>query len=156
MGHRSPLLPIFAAIDTLQSNFQYTDLDIITDRNNLRKLLRCIDNQSEKAFRIDVDLLGKTCLLTRREEFMMETVNEFRGYGHEYEQAATKPRRGSEDELGHHRIVSYVSHQYRRSGLHSNMFYRRLGGSKSYFDVLLTPIWNLAAKMMIFSLHSPL
>lgn len=110
MGHRSPLLPIFAAIDTLHDNFPYQDLDLITDRNNLRKLLRCIDQQHDRAFRIDIDLVEKTCLLTRREDIMMETINEFRGYGHEYEMAATKSRRGSEEEIGHHRIVTYVSY----------------------------------------------
>ncbi|KAG6327426.1 hypothetical protein ID866_11663, partial [Astraeus odoratus] len=107
MARRSPLLPIFASIDTLRSNFRYNDLDLVTDRNNLRKLLRCIDAQRDREFRIDVDLVGKTCLLTRREETMMETINEFRGYGHEYEQASTRAHRGSEDEIGHHRIVTY-------------------------------------------------
>ncbi|KAL4063767.1 hypothetical protein V8B97DRAFT_674752 [Scleroderma yunnanense] len=107
MGHRSPLVPIFSAIDTLHENFPYKDLDLITDRNNLRKMLRCIDQQSERAFRIDIELAGKTCLLTRREDVMMETINDFRGYGHEYEKAATKSRRGSEEEIGHHRIVTY-------------------------------------------------
>ena len=112
MGHRSPLLPIFAAIDTLRDNFPYRDLDLVTDRNSLRKLLRCIDQQSNRAFRIDIDLVGKTCLFTRREESSMETINEFRGYGHEYEKAATKSRRGSEGEVSHHRIVTYVSRHH--------------------------------------------
>ncbi|KAL4063769.1 hypothetical protein J3A83DRAFT_969411 [Scleroderma citrinum] len=107
MGHRSPLVPIFAAIDTLHGNFRYQELDLVTDRNNLRKLLRCINQQHDEAFRIDVDLVGKTCLLTRRDEVTKETITEFRGFGHEYEKAATKPRRGSEAEVGHHRIVTY-------------------------------------------------
>lgn len=107
MGDRSPLIPIFAAIDSLHIDFKYRDLDLITDRNSLRKLLRCIDRQHEKTFRIDVDLLGKTCLLTRREEALTDTINEFRGYGHEYVLAATKPRGGSEEEISHHRIITY-------------------------------------------------
>ncbi|KAI5987856.1 hypothetical protein EDD15DRAFT_1406470 [Pisolithus albus] len=107
MGHRSPLMPIFAAVDSLHIDFKYRDLDLITDRNSLRKLLRCIDRQHDKTFRIDVDLLGKTCLLTRREETLTDTINEFRGYGHEYVLAATRPRRGSEQEISHHRIIRY-------------------------------------------------
>ncbi|KAI6106598.1 hypothetical protein EV401DRAFT_2077827 [Pisolithus croceorrhizus] len=107
MGHRSPLIPIFAAVDSLHIDFKYRDLDLITDRNSLRKLLRCIDRQHDKTFRIDVDLLGKTCLLTRCEETLTDTIKEFRGYGHEYVLAATKPRRGSEEEISHHRIISY-------------------------------------------------
>ncbi|KAI6162843.1 hypothetical protein EDD17DRAFT_1776415 [Pisolithus thermaeus] len=107
MGHRPSLTPIFAAVDSLHDDFQYHGLDLVTDRNNLRKLLRCIDRQHDKTFRIDIDLLGKTCLFTRREETLVETIQGFRGYGHQYELAATKPRRGSEGEISHHRIVSY-------------------------------------------------
>lgn len=107
MGDRSPLIPIFAAIDSMHIDFRYRDLDIIAGRNSLRKLLRCIDQQHDKTFRIDVDLLGKTCLLTRCEETLTDTINEFRGYGHEYELAATKPRRGSEKQISHYRIISY-------------------------------------------------
>ncbi|KAI5989810.1 hypothetical protein F5J12DRAFT_501599 [Pisolithus orientalis] len=107
MGHRSPLIPIFAAVDSLRDDFQYRDLDLITDRNSLRKLLRCIDQQHDKTFRIDLDLLGKTCLLTRCEETLTDTIKEFHGFGVEYERAATKPRRGSEEETSHHRIISY-------------------------------------------------
>ncbi|KAI6030369.1 hypothetical protein EDC04DRAFT_81964 [Pisolithus marmoratus] len=107
MGDRSPLTPIFAAIDSMHIDFRYRDLDLITDRNSLRKLLRCIYRQDGKTFCIDVDLLGKTCLLTRCEERLTDTINEFRGYGHEYELAATKPRRGSEKEISHYRIISY-------------------------------------------------
>lgn len=53
MGHRSPLIPIFAAIDSLHIDFKYRDLDLITDRNSLRKFLRCIDRQHDGTFRID-------------------------------------------------------------------------------------------------------
>ncbi|KAI6001140.1 hypothetical protein EDC04DRAFT_1067456 [Pisolithus marmoratus] len=107
MGNRPPLIPIFAAVDSLHNDFKYRDLDLMTDRNNLRKLLRCIDRQHDKTFRIDVDLLGKTCLFTRRDETLVETIREFRGFGHEYELAATKPRRGAEGEISHHRIIGY-------------------------------------------------
>lgn len=107
MDHRSPLIPIFAAVDLLLDDLQYHDFDLVTDKNNLHKLLRCIDRRHDKSFCIDLDLLGKTCLfsfLIRREE---ASINEFRGYGHECELSATKPRRGSEDEISHHRVISY-------------------------------------------------
>lgn len=107
MGHRSLLIPIFAAVDSLNDNFQYHDLDLVTDRSNLRKLLRCIDQQHDRTFRIDLDRLGKTCLLTCCEEAWVVTIDEFCGYGHEYELAASRPRRGSEDDICHHRVISY-------------------------------------------------
>ncbi|KAI5989813.1 hypothetical protein F5J12DRAFT_727783 [Pisolithus orientalis] len=107
MGHHSLFIPIFAAIDSLNDDFQYRDVDLITDRSNLRKLLRCVDQQHHKTFRIDLDLLGNACLLTCCEEAWVVTIDKFCGYGHEYELAATKPRRGSEDNISHHCIITY-------------------------------------------------
>ncbi|KIJ16236.1 hypothetical protein PAXINDRAFT_176296 [Paxillus involutus ATCC 200175] len=95
LGH-SPLLPLFIAVENIDANFRYGDVDLVTDRNNLRKLLRFV-----------IDLAGKTCLFTRREEKNQETISDFRGFGHEYEQAATTATRGCERATGHHRIVSY-------------------------------------------------
>ncbi|KAF8841510.1 hypothetical protein BDN67DRAFT_1068471 [Paxillus ammoniavirescens] len=107
LGH-SPLLPLFVATENMNANFRYGDVDLVTDRNNLRKLLRFVSGATdEKDFRIDIDLAGKTCLLTRREEKIQETISDFRGFGHEYEQAATTATRGCERATGHHRIVSY-------------------------------------------------
>ncbi|KIK96154.1 hypothetical protein PAXRUDRAFT_139076 [Paxillus rubicundulus Ve08.2h10] len=106
-GH-SPLLPLFIAVENMDASFRYGDLDLVTDRNNLRKLLRFV-TKDEKDFRIDIDLAGNTCLFTRCEEKNQETIGrgDFRGFGHEYEEAATTATRGCEKATGHHRIVSY-------------------------------------------------
>lgn len=106
----SPLTPIFASIEALGADVDLQDFDVVTDRNNLRKLLRWASGTpEEKDFRIDVELAGKTCLFTRREEKDSEYVTEFRGFGHEYEKAATRWPKGSERATGHHRIISIVS-----------------------------------------------
>ena len=108
MGDHSPMLPIFAAIDALHNNFAYKELDLVTDRNSLRKLLRYIENVDIKDnFRIDVDLVGKTCLFTRQEE--NTTYDRHNGYGHEYLKAATRVPSGCEKMLDHRRIITYVS-----------------------------------------------
>lgn len=109
MGNHSPMLPFFAAIDALHADFAYKELDLVTDRNGLRKLLRYIDNvHTEDNFRIDVDLVGKTCLFTRQEE-NTTVVGQHTGYGHEYLKAATRVPSGCEKMLDHHRIITYVS-----------------------------------------------
>ncbi|OJA09735.1 hypothetical protein AZE42_06861 [Rhizopogon vesiculosus] len=92
MRQMSPLVPIFAAINDMHPSFDYKQFDFITDRNNLRKLLRWATGVSdERDFRIDIDVAGSTC---------------FRGYGHEYEKAATRTTRGCEKATGHHRMIS--------------------------------------------------
>jgi hypothetical protein len=108
MGDKSPLLPIFAAIDDL-GGYNFKTLDLVSDRNNLRKLIRwATGTANEKDFRIDIDLAGNTCLFTRRDEMDKETIVGFRGFGHNYERAATRPAPGCGRATGHHRIISVV------------------------------------------------
>ncbi|KAI9566098.1 hypothetical protein HD554DRAFT_1223753 [Boletus coccyginus] len=107
MGCYSPMLPLFAAIDALHDDFAYKDLDLVTDRSGLRKLLRYIDNVCpEENFRIDVDLVGKAVLFTRQEE-NTTFVGQNTGYGNEYLKAATREPPGCEKMLDHHRIITY-------------------------------------------------
>ncbi|KAG6380393.1 hypothetical protein JVT61DRAFT_8511 [Boletus reticuloceps] len=109
MGNHSPMLPFFAAIDAMNDDFAYADLDLVTDRNSLRKLLRYIDNAcTEDDFRIDVDLVGKTCLFTRQEE-AATLVGQQTGYGNEYLKAATRAPVGCDKMVDHRRIITYVS-----------------------------------------------
>lgn len=64
---------------------------------------------STDEFRIDVEHYGpKSVLFTRWEPKDKEIVTEFRGFGHEYEKAATKEVKGCEGATGHHRIISIV------------------------------------------------
>lgn len=111
MGNHSPMLPLFAAIDALHDDFPYKDFDLVTDRNGLRKLLRYIDPDNVRRddnFRIDVDVVGKTCLFTRQEE-SATIAGQYTGYGHEYLRATTKAPPGCEKMLDHHRIITFVS-----------------------------------------------
>lgn len=103
-------MPVFAAIDDLhENNYKYEELDIISDRNNLCKLLRWATGVTDKKdFRIDVECAGQTCLFTRHEEADVETVEGFKGYGHTYKEAATRLPSGCERATGHHRIISIV------------------------------------------------
>jgi hypothetical protein len=103
----SPLAPLFAAVDDLGA-YDFTGLDFVSDRNNLRKLFRWTQGVSSEDFRIDVELAGQTCLFTRRDEKDAETITGFRGFGHEYEKAATRLPPGCERATSHHRIISMV------------------------------------------------
>lgn len=117
MRKMSPLIPLFAAIDDMNPSFNLKQFDFVTDRNNLRKLLRWASGSSdEKDFRIDIDVAGTTCLFTRLEAQNTDTVQGFMGYSHEYEKAATRVTRGCERATGHHRMISIVRHLHFRWG----------------------------------------
>ncbi|KAK4050339.1 hypothetical protein OIO90_005132 [Microbotryomycetes sp. JL221] len=104
----APLAPLVAAIKTLEPNYDFKSINIVTDRINLRRLINWAspDHAADlKDFRIDLDRVGDTMLMTR-----WEPTNE--GGKAAIEQAFRKealsdPTCYPEDkEVGsHHRIV---------------------------------------------------
>lgn len=86
-GHRFPsypLLPIFVAADIMEreghSKVHWGSVDVVTDRNSLRKLLSFAEDASPKDFRIDLQLAGPwTMLLGRWEERTVEP-SEMKGW----------------------------------------------------------------------------
>ena len=94
-----PFLPLFAAADAIHDNSKkapvdWPEVDVITDRNGLRKLLRWL-NPSEgrevRDFRIDVELIGaKTIVLTRWEGRTREPPTG-KSYGFSFEAATARP-----------------------------------------------------------------
>ncbi|KIY52482.1 hypothetical protein FISHEDRAFT_69901 [Fistulina hepatica ATCC 64428] len=110
----APMLPLFAAVETLApaGSFAWSDVDFVTDRNNLRKLLRWIGGTTAegfppKDFRIDLQLAGKTTVLMGRWEKRTREGNTYAGYGFNFERASARNAKGCEDSTGHHRIVRY-------------------------------------------------
>ncbi|KAG6864833.1 hypothetical protein C0991_006893, partial [Blastosporella zonata] len=111
-GFRCPnhvLLPLITAVNHMSSlndeNFDWASFDFVTDRNNLRKLLRWINGQAND-FRIDIQLAGRTVLLNRWENRYQEHMSG-RTFGFNFEKASTKSAPGCEASTGHHRIVRY-------------------------------------------------
>ncbi|CAL1713706.1 unnamed protein product [Somion occarium] len=103
------------ALEPGNSTIDWSSVDIVTDRNSLRKLLRWIDFVETGAywkrppwdFRIDTQLVGqKTIILQRWQESAFQTVD-WGSYGETYETAATRSAEGFKGSLGHHRIIKY-------------------------------------------------
>jgi hypothetical protein len=102
---RFPLESLFRALSVNGPELDIGDVDLVTDRNNIRKLLRFVQGSSNDTFQIQVEIAGdRTALFTRMEEKTKETIWGFRGYGHNFEKACTKTPSGS---TAHHRIVGY-------------------------------------------------
>ena len=110
-----PMLPLFAAADAIHgqevaSPVDWPTVDVITDRNGLRKLLRWLNPSPGRAvrdFRIDVQLVGtKTLILSRRENLNCE-VHTGRSYGHAFETTMTRAAPDCPSS-GHQRAITYV------------------------------------------------
>jgi hypothetical protein len=88
----------------LKPDFNLGEIDLISDRNKIRKLLRFVNDTAGDKFQIGVNITGKTALFTCIQRKSTEVLVGFNGFGHNFEKAYTKGAAGS---TGHHRIVSY-------------------------------------------------
>ncbi|KAG5972506.1 hypothetical protein E4U58_006508 [Claviceps cyperi] len=104
----SPVAPLFAALFTTNPFFDVRPIDIISDRNFIRRLL-CFVNPGldGDAFTMKLELVGNTLLLGRHETAVTRHIapNSYGGYGYEFEKAyMTKQIAGS---TSHYSIISY-------------------------------------------------
>ncbi|KAI1396614.1 hypothetical protein F4819DRAFT_504158 [Hypoxylon fuscum] len=107
----SPLEPLFRALYVADPAFDIRSIDVVTDRNNIRKLLSFVDPSSSRngleSFTINAEATENTVIFSRVETKTTEIIapHEIRGFGHEFQKAYTACEIRSS--TGHHRIVSY-------------------------------------------------
>jgi len=110
------LLPLLQVVEHTRivndkPEFDWPSVDLVTDRNGLRKLLRWATATAAdppRDFRIDTQLAGeKTVLFNRWEERNSEDASERRSYAQGFSNRTTEPAPGCRGATGHHRIVSY-------------------------------------------------
>jgi len=100
--------PLFETLLHQHPNFDMSSIDLVTDRNSLRKFLTFASNRSAK-WRIDVDLINNTMFFNQWEEFRLMMINGHQdtGYGHAFEDCVTATEPTLEDSMHHDRIVRY-------------------------------------------------
>ena len=109
----TPLVPLLLCVDEVTPDFDWSSVDFVTDRNNLRKLLRALTHSPNRKepWRIDLQVApGKnnTILFTRWE--VQDTQRaDGRGRGFNFEKHTTVPVEGCEGSSSHHQVVCYVS-----------------------------------------------
>jgi len=108
---QSPLEPLFRALYVTNPAFDIRSTDVVTDRNNIRKLLSFINPGSTRngrePFTMNIETTKNTAIFCRDEAKITEYLgpHEFRGFGHEFEKAYTTAE--VDGSTGHHRIISY-------------------------------------------------
>ncbi|KAI0120843.1 hypothetical protein F4776DRAFT_632098 [Hypoxylon sp. NC0597] len=108
---KSPLEPLFRALYITNPSFDIRSIDVVTDRNNIRKLLSFVSPSTSPRgygeFTINVEIIKNTALFCRDATNSVEFVDSkrFIGYGHEFEKEFTIDR--IKGNTGHHRIISY-------------------------------------------------
>ncbi|KAG8946991.1 hypothetical protein FRC04_011287 [Tulasnella sp. 424] len=121
----SALTPIFAALDHLyppktntsqppspdyRPPFDLRAVDVVCERNALRKLYRLAnyDKKDRNGWRIDVEIVGKTCLFTSIQYAKTVFLKGNSGCGYGYEKASTTEAEVTGVETTqHHRITAF-------------------------------------------------
>ncbi len=107
----SPLEPLFRALYKTNPSYDIRSIDVVTDRNNIRKLLSFVNpsltRNGLEPFTIKIEVTKNTAIFCREETATHDFIkpNEFKGYGHEFEKAYTTSQISGS--TGHHRIISY-------------------------------------------------
>lgn len=89
----SPLEPLFRALYITNPSFDIRSIDVVTDRNNIRKLLSFIDPSSTtnglEAFTMIIEVTQDTAIFCRDEIKTLEYIGpqDFRGFGHEFRES---------------------------------------------------------------------
>lgn len=94
----------------MDPGYNFTSVDLVTNRNSLRKLLDFAEGRVRDSFRIDLSIIGGTLFLSRHERKLREKLNAYNsaGFGHNFEKAFSAPQEGLEGSTGHHRVIKYV------------------------------------------------
>jgi hypothetical protein len=104
-----PFEPAFAALAVMKPNTLLDEVDIIVNRNSLRKLLDFSAGKKLDAFCMGLHMIGKTLVINRKERNAQQIIHgsSNAGYGHSFEKTFTEP----DDEMGnsssHHRVIRY-------------------------------------------------
>ncbi|KAI9766467.1 MAG: hypothetical protein M1840_006574 [Geoglossum simile] len=105
----NPADALFRSLAIMRPDFSMRDVDLVTDRNCLRKLLRFIARNTDISFRIDINIVGGVMIFRRWEEETSQTVRGLQhiGYGYNFEAESTAFDPDLAGSRGHHRVVRY-------------------------------------------------
>ncbi|KAJ1333092.1 RAT1-interacting protein [Microdochium nivale] len=104
-----PWEPMFQATASMNSTFRFDDVDVLTNRNSLRKLLEFSNGRRQDSFRLNLHLVHRTLIIERYEKNTRMLVSGSRnpGWGKIFEQRTTKYPAGLKDSESHHRSLQY-------------------------------------------------
>jgi hypothetical protein len=115
----SPWEPGIRAVLHLQRNFDFTELDIITDRRQLACILELAYRKGEQVekthegdertadFRFGAQVLGETVIFVRTDDSTtIETIDQFRGFADEFKKKYFEYPDSLNDAKSYHRMVS--------------------------------------------------
>ncbi|KAI7780546.1 hypothetical protein LA080_015947 [Diaporthe eres] len=104
-----PFEVVFQAAELMNPTVRFDEIDVLTNRNSLRKFFDFCKGRVQESFRVNLHLVNDTLIIERcvrsTTEFLHGSSDS--GFGHNFEKAATRSSRGLENSSGHHRVLRY-------------------------------------------------
>ncbi|KAF2649461.1 hypothetical protein K491DRAFT_610725 [Lophiostoma macrostomum CBS 122681] len=107
-----PMEPVIQSTFAEDPDFAASDVDIFACGSTLGNLLRFVRG-IEKPFRFNVEVIGSTVFLVRKEDDPRETIPDVRGFGHTFPEAYTTWEEDVKKSETHQRVVQYDLGGYR-------------------------------------------
>jgi hypothetical protein len=101
-----PYEPMFQAMTLMNPDYQFTDTDVLADRNNLRVLLEFVSGKANGPFRLDLYSIFNTLVIVRNEGRWWK-FSDGKSYGFNFERFFTRPAAGMHDATSHYRAIRY-------------------------------------------------
>ncbi len=98
--------PTIRAVRAMQPKYDFQSLDVVGCGSTFGNLMRCASSQP-RPFRFDIDVVGETLFLVRREKSPLEQITDLRGYGHTFPEAHTSWDAEVGGSCSHQRIIDY-------------------------------------------------
>jgi len=104
-----PFEPVFASLAIMEPYVVLDEVDIIANRNSLRKLLDFSAGKKLDTFCMGLHMVGNTLVVSRKERNAQQTIHGApnAGYGHNFEKTFTMPDHGMGNSSSHHRVIRY-------------------------------------------------
>ena len=90
----------------MNPDYQFNDVDVLADRNNLRVLLEFCQGKANGPFRLNIFLVFNTLVIVRKESRWWKN-SDGASYGCNFEKFFTQPSQGMEDATSHYRAIRY-------------------------------------------------
>ncbi|KAH8731755.1 hypothetical protein GQ44DRAFT_670296 [Phaeosphaeriaceae sp. PMI808] len=103
---RSPYEPMFQALSVMNPGYQFMNIDVLADRNNLRVLLEFVQGRANGPFRLDLYSIFNTLVIVRNESKWWK-LSDGKSYGCNFERLFTTPAEGMEEATSHYRAIRY-------------------------------------------------
>jgi hypothetical protein len=100
----SPMEPLFRAVLVQDPDFDFSKIDVVTDRSVLTSLFKL---DIDKALSCRAEVVGNTIILQRHQADNVEVIDHFKGCREDFEKQYFEYRDDCKGSKSHHRILTY-------------------------------------------------